>query len=436
MNIKEKAKNFAIKAHKGQVRKSEIEKPMIIHPINVGLILENYGFDDNLVAAGYLHDVVEDTKYTLDDIKDNFNDDITSLVKGVTEPDKTLSWEERKTYAINEISKLDFRNKVLKVADKINNLEDINRLMNLNKDFDFSLFNRGYDKQKWYYNSLSNKLCENEDHPIFERFKKLVDITFNDYKDEALNYLSDTEYNKLNKLNLLKYEIKNIKNCIKNKPYVIEFTGTPRTGKTSIINDIEDFLKKAGFKVKVLEEFTSSKFYKENLKDELKKEYKNIVNTEIPKYVNKQLNETLKENLDIIIIDRSLFDRCIWIDRLYLKDGISKTETNDYYNKYIKIIKDNIDTVVATYCSSDISLKRDYKSNLSLETRNFLSIQNVDEYNKSLKNTINLFKENNYKINLINTNNINLNKSKLKITEIILKDMKNKYLKELIKEYK
>lgn len=46
MNIELKAKEFAIKAHKGQVRKSDKEKPMIIHPINVGQILKQYGFDE------------------------------------------------------------------------------------------------------------------------------------------------------------------------------------------------------------------------------------------------------------------------------------------------------------------------------------------------------------------------------------------------------
>lgn len=64
MDIKEKAKLFAINAHKGQIRKSEPDKPMIIHPLSVGKLLEEYGYDDNVVAAGYLHDVIEDTMYT------------------------------------------------------------------------------------------------------------------------------------------------------------------------------------------------------------------------------------------------------------------------------------------------------------------------------------------------------------------------------------
>lgn len=75
-SIKEKAKMFAIQAHKGQIRKSEPDKPMVIHPIGVGQLLESFGYDDNVVAAGYLHDVVEDTKYTIEDIEKEFGSDI------------------------------------------------------------------------------------------------------------------------------------------------------------------------------------------------------------------------------------------------------------------------------------------------------------------------------------------------------------------------
>ena len=80
MDIKEKALAFAIQAHMGQVRKSEPDKPKIIHPLGVGKLLESLGYDDNVIAAGYLHDVVEDTKYTIEDLKKEFGLDIATLV--------------------------------------------------------------------------------------------------------------------------------------------------------------------------------------------------------------------------------------------------------------------------------------------------------------------------------------------------------------------
>jgi (p)ppGpp synthase/HD superfamily hydrolase len=115
MEIKKIAKKFAIEAHKGQFRKADREKPMIIHPIEVANILESYGFDDNVVAAGFLHDVIEDTKYTNNDIEEKFGTDIESLVVGASEPDKSLSWEDRKKHTIEETRKLVMKREILNV---------------------------------------------------------------------------------------------------------------------------------------------------------------------------------------------------------------------------------------------------------------------------------------------------------------------------------
>ena len=172
MDIKEKAKLFAIKAHKGQKRKSDKEKPMIIHPINVANILEEYNFDDFVIAAGYLHDVVEDTSYELKDIELNFNKDIKSLVEGASEPDKSLSWEERKQHTIDTTKNLDIRHKAIICADKISNLEDLRILFETTDNFDFSAFKRGFESQKWYYTEIYKSLIFNEDENL-EMFKRL-----------------------------------------------------------------------------------------------------------------------------------------------------------------------------------------------------------------------------------------------------------------------
>ena len=79
------------------------------------------------------------------------------------------------------------------------------------------------------------------------------------------------------------------------KPFVIEFTGTPRTGKTTIINNLYDLFTKAGMKVSMLEEFTTSKKYKKEIKPNLKNQYKKIVNFEIPRYVKEELECEIKK---------------------------------------------------------------------------------------------------------------------------------------------
>ena len=68
--------------HEGQFRKSG--EPYIIHPVNVAIILADLGMDDNAIAAGLLHDVVEDTPITHEDIAREFGDEIAEMVEGVT----------------------------------------------------------------------------------------------------------------------------------------------------------------------------------------------------------------------------------------------------------------------------------------------------------------------------------------------------------------
>ena len=443
MNIESKAKEFAIKAHKGQVRKSDKEKPMIIHPINVGQILKQYGFDENVVSAGYLHDVVEDTSYEIEDIKDNFNDDIASLVYGSSEPDKSLSWEERKKHTIEETKKLDLRHKAVICADKISNLEDLKILFEIKGEYDFSAFKRGYESQKWYYTEVYNSLIFNEDenNSMFIRLKELIDEIFNNKdNDEYVKNIifkdNIEEYNKLRKIHYRKEEVYKLKKVLSdNSPYVIEFTGTPRTGKTSLINNLKDFFKKKGFIVEVLEEFTTSEKYKKEIYPTLKDKYKNVVNTEIPKYVLKQLEESIERKPDIIIIDRSLFDRLIWVDRLYLKNGMSEEEYNEYKKLYIPLIKNKIDIIISTYADSLTSLKRDYNANLSLEKRSFLNETNLNEYNKSLLNMKKLSEEENINFNLFDTTNKNQREISFEVVDCLLKDMRQNLLNKAYKEF-
>ena len=81
----EEAYEFAREMHEGQYRKSG--EPYIIHPVNVAIILADLGLDDNAIAAGLLHDVVEDTDCSSLDLARKFNEEVAFLVEGVTKLD-------------------------------------------------------------------------------------------------------------------------------------------------------------------------------------------------------------------------------------------------------------------------------------------------------------------------------------------------------------
>ena len=442
MKITEKAKSFAIAAHIGQIRKSDKEKPKIIHPINVANILQEYNFDDNVIAAGYLHDVIEDTNYTKEDLLKSFGEDVVSLVLGATEEDKSLSWEERKQETITKVKTLDLRHKAVVCADKISNLEDLRIIFEINEKKDFSAFKRGFDKQKWYYTRVYDSLIYNEDekNDMFVRLKLLIDYIFYDNKHDELErkIFSDNieEYNKLKKFHYRKQEIYKMKSVLeKNKTYVIEFTGTPRTGKTTLMNNLYDFFKKGGFTTSTLEEFTTSKRYKKDIYPKLKNEYKNVINTEIPKYVLGDLNTEVSKDYDIILVDRSLFDRMIWMDRLYNKNGVTKEEYDNYINEYTPLIKNKINIILGLYTDSLTSLKRDYSANISLEKRTFLNEKNINEYNNSLMNMKELSSKFNINFHMFDTTNKSEREISFQVLDVILSDMRKQYIDILNKEF-
>ena len=191
-----------------------------------------------------------------------------------------------------------------------------------------------------------------------------------------------------------------------------------------MINNLKDFFKKKGFSVCIIEEFTTSLKYKTQIYPILKNKSKNVVNTEIPKYVLKDLNDAINSKYDIIIVDRSLFDRLIWVDRLFLKKGMSDEEYNEYKSTYIPLIKEKINIIVSLYTDSLTCLKRDYHANLSLENRTFLNEDNVNEYNKSLLNMEKLSIKENINFKMFDTTNKNQREISFEVIDSILSDMR------------
>jgi metal dependent phosphohydrolase len=170
---------FATKAHTGQKRKSEPEVDMIFHPFTVGMILQRAGANTNCVIAGILHDVVEDTKYTLEDIKNEFGPEIANIVDEVSE-NKSLKWKERKIEAINKIKTASIEGKLVECVDKISNLETLYALYKEEGEKVWESFNKPKEEQKWYYTNMYDAVLMNttEENKLFERYKKILDKLF------------------------------------------------------------------------------------------------------------------------------------------------------------------------------------------------------------------------------------------------------------------
>ncbi|TGK88463.1 bifunctional (p)ppGpp synthetase/guanosine-3',5'-bis(diphosphate) 3'-pyrophosphohydrolase [Leptospira bourretii] len=124
----EKAYNIADKMHEGQKRLSG--EPYIIHPMNVASVLDELGLDERAIAAGLLHDVVEDTSYSKEDMAREFGEDIAALVEGVTKISEIKS-QSKETEAAENIRKMllatikDVRVMLIKLADKTHNVRTL-----------------------------------------------------------------------------------------------------------------------------------------------------------------------------------------------------------------------------------------------------------------------------------------------------------------------
>jgi guanosine-3',5'-bis(diphosphate) 3'-pyrophosphohydrolase len=131
--ILKKASEFAKHAHQNQKRLSG--EPFIIHPLNVAKILFEMGFDEKIIAAGLLHDTVEDTGITLEHLRREFGKEIADLVDGVTNISRIRS-ENIKQHQAENIRKMlfsmvkDIRVILIKLADKLHNMRTLQWLDN------------------------------------------------------------------------------------------------------------------------------------------------------------------------------------------------------------------------------------------------------------------------------------------------------------------
>ena len=174
---------FAVRAHAGTERRGK-GYPYIVHPLEAVEIVSTMTADQELLAAAALHDTVEDTGVTVEQLRAEFGDRVAALVEeesdkfeeGVSEAD---SWHTRKRAAIERLSKASREAKMVALGDKLSNMRAIARDYAVQGDALWDIFHAKDPKDhEWHYRGLADALRELEGTFAFQEFEKLINQVF------------------------------------------------------------------------------------------------------------------------------------------------------------------------------------------------------------------------------------------------------------------
>ncbi|MBP5676627.1 MAG: bifunctional (p)ppGpp synthetase/guanosine-3',5'-bis(diphosphate) 3'-pyrophosphohydrolase [Bacteroidales bacterium] len=176
---------FAVRAHAGTERRGK-GFPYIVHPMEAVEIVATMTSDQELLAAAALHDTVEDTDVTVEDIRREFGDRIADLVasesdtfqEGVSEED---SWHSRKRAAIERLARASHDAKIVALGDKLSNMRAIARDYAIQGDAFWNIFHAKDPKDhEWHYRGLADSLRELSGTFAYKEFETLINQVFNE----------------------------------------------------------------------------------------------------------------------------------------------------------------------------------------------------------------------------------------------------------------
>ena len=192
MDVFEHAICFAAEKHSGQVRKDG-SIPYILHPMEVAAIVGTMTSDRETLAAAVLHDTVEDTDTTLEEIREKFGKRVSLLVMTETEekrPDRppAETWKLRKeeTLAILENTR-DLSVKMMWLGDKLSNIRSFYRMYQQKGDALWQAFNqKDPAQQAWYYHRILRYLSDLKDTAAYQELAMRVDYIFQNVPKESI----------------------------------------------------------------------------------------------------------------------------------------------------------------------------------------------------------------------------------------------------------
>ena len=181
--ILDRAINFAVQAHEGQFRKGT-QIPYILHPMEAAAIVGSMTTDEEIIAGAVLHDVVEDTETTVEDVINLFGEQIGSYVASESEDKREdlpaeSTWKIRKQETLNHLSAAPVSVKMITLGDKLSNIRAIYRDYKSIGDALWQRFNqKDKNEHYWYYSGIAKCITELSDYQAYKEYCDLINKTF------------------------------------------------------------------------------------------------------------------------------------------------------------------------------------------------------------------------------------------------------------------
>ncbi len=175
MLLVKSALDWAAVWHRDQIRKyPKVQVPYMSHVAGVANILSRHGFRAEVVAAGALHDVLEDAGVTVEELTRRFGPGVAELVRLCSEEDKSLSWEERKLRYLEAFVHKPWEAQAITLADKIDNFQSI---LVCARDFGdpWAMFKRGQRAQLERFNALLSSARALASHPLIDEYAQTLE---------------------------------------------------------------------------------------------------------------------------------------------------------------------------------------------------------------------------------------------------------------------
>ena len=178
---------FAVKAHHNTERRGK-GFPYIVHPLEAMEIVATITPDQELLAAAALHDVIEDTEVTVDELREMFGERIAHLVHAESDQidgvlfdgqNEEETWHARKQAAIDRLAAAPHDAKIVAMGDKLSNMRAIARDYKEKGDALWSIFHvKDKASHEWHYRGLAASLSELSDTFAYQEFVRLINEVF------------------------------------------------------------------------------------------------------------------------------------------------------------------------------------------------------------------------------------------------------------------